>query len=108
MVEDESGEGGGGLMLRKVAGVCGSSWCSWSESGCGESGFMVGGGVSLDLSAVIVCCLTDVVVEEGYSLLFEDEAQSCKHEVEVQRVCWALWRGLWVVFYVDACCVAGF
>ena len=36
--------GGGGLMLRKVAGVCGSSWCSWSESGCGESGFMVGGG----------------------------------------------------------------
>ena len=66
-----------------------------------------GGGLSLDLSAVIVCCLTDVVVEEGYSLLFEDEAQSCKHEVEVQRVCWALWRGLWVVFYVDACCVTG-
>ena len=31
-------------MLRKVAGVCGSSWCSWSASGCGESGFMVGGG----------------------------------------------------------------
>ena len=44
MVEDESGEGGGGLMLRKVAGVCGSSWCSWSESGCGESIHGGGGG----------------------------------------------------------------
>ena len=43
-VKDSGEGGGGGLMLRKVAGVCGSSWCSWSESGCGESGFMVGGG----------------------------------------------------------------
>ena len=96
-------------MLRKVAGVCGV--CAVGAVGVsldvGRVGSWWGGGLSLDLSAVIVCCLTDVVVEEGYSLLFEDEAQSCKHEVEVQRVCWALWRGLWVVFYVDACCLTG-